>query len=396
MKKRISKFISIILVLTMCLAVMAPVALATPAEDAHLKFGVGGGFRILQLADIQDGPILRGITKDFIRDAVERTEPDLIVLTGDNIAGYSCASFINPLDKKLVESAIDGFMSILEEAGVPVTVVFGNHDDQTTRISKEEQIEIYSKYDCFVGYDEGDSVSGCGNYNVPIYSSDGERLIYNLWMFDSGSYDNVNGGYDYIKQDQLDWYVSKSNELKAQNGGVPVPSMSFQHIIVPEIYTALKQVPEGTQGAIERGGIYYTLDSENTRAGEMHESPCPSNTNSGQFDTIKNQGDVVAMFFGHDHVNTFEVNYQGIDLVATPGVGFASYGDELRGVRLITIHESDTSTYETQVITYQSLYGDDLMASLRFDMMANETNLWTKIWSTVVYYTLKALYSFAS
>ncbi|NLB36402.1 MAG: hypothetical protein GX824_03750 [Clostridiales bacterium] len=128
----------------------------------------------------------------------------------------------------------------------------------------------------------------------------------------------------------------------------------------------------------------------------MHESPCPSNTNSGQFDTIKNQGDVVAMFFGHDHVNTFEVNYQGIDLVATPGVGFASYGDELRGVRLITIHESDTSTYETQVITYQSLYGDDLMASLRFDMMANETNLWTKIWSTVVYYTLKALYSFAS
>jgi predicted phosphodiesterase len=399
MKKRFLKVISIFLILTLCFAVMSPAASAastTPAELAHLKCGVGGSFRILQIADIQDGAKLRGITADFIRAAIEKTEPNLIVLTGDNIAGYGCKSYIKPIDKLLVKSAINGFMSIFEEAGIPVAAVFGNHDDEGTKISKEEQFEIYSQYSCFIGYDEGDSVSGCGNYNVPIYSSDGDRLIYNLWMFDSGTYDEVNGGYDYIKQDQLDWYVSKSNELKAENGGVPVPSMSFQHIIVPEIYQALKQVPEGTEGAVCRDGVYYVLDSENTRCGAMHESPCPSNTNSGQFQAIKNQADIVAIFFWHDHVNTFEVNYQDIDLVATPGAGFASYGDELRGVRLITINENDTSTYETEVITYHSLYGDDLMASLRFDMMANETNIWTKIWSGIVYYTLRAFYSFAS
>ncbi len=399
MKKRISKVISAFLVLTLCVAVMSPAAFSaslTPAEEAHLKFGIGGGFKILQISDIQDGPVLRGISADFIKAAVEKTDPDLIVLTGDNIGGYSCATKIQPIDKLLVKSAINGYMSIFEEAGIPVAAVFGNHDDEDTTVSKEEQLEMYSQYDCFIGYDEGDAVSGCGTYNVPIYSSNGEDISYNLWMIDSGTYDEVNGGYDYIKQDQLDWYVQKSNELKAANGGEVVPSMSFQHIIVPEIFDALKEVSEGTEGAISNDGKYYVLDESNTIAGAMHESPCPSKTNSGEFETMKAQGDVVAMFFGHDHVNTFEVTCEGIDLVATPDAGFASYGDELRGVRLITLDERDTSTYDTEVITYLDLYGDDLVANARFNMMASESDVWTVIWSGIVYYTFKLLYTAVS
>ena len=58
-----------------------------------------------------------------------------------------------------------------------------------------------------------------------------------------------------------------------------------------------------------------------------------------QFDALVNQGDVVAMFFGHDHVNSFIVEHEGIDLVNTPGAGFGSYGDDGRGVRIIDIKE---------------------------------------------------------
>lgn len=332
----------------------------------------------------------------MIKDSINATNPDLIVLTGDNIGDSACNAYIRPLNKILVEKAIDEYMKIFERAGVPVAMVFGNHDSQYSNVTKEEQMEMYMKYDCFIGYDEGEEINGCGNYNVPIYSSNGEKIVYNLWMIDSGSYDEVNGGYDYIRQDQIDWYVQKSNELKAANGGVPVPSMAFQHIIVREIFDALKEVPEGTPGAVYKYDKYWVLDESNTKAGEMREGPCPSDTNSGEFQAMKEQGDVVAMFFGHDHVNTFEVTHQGIDLVSTPGVGFASYGGDNRGVRLITLNEKDIYNYDTEVITYFDFYGDDLVASLRFNTFANEIDFFVKVGSAIAYFLLKCMYKVVS
>lgn len=49
------------------------------------------------------------------------------------------------------------------------------------------------------------------------------------------------------------------------------------------------------------------------------------------------------MFFGHDHDNTFNVTYKGVDLVATPKAKFeGSYGVK-HGGRLITLNEADTA-----------------------------------------------------
>jgi predicted phosphodiesterase len=362
----------------------------TPAYAAKLRFGEDGKFKILQIADIQEMAILYPITRNFITDIVSTSQPDLIVLTGDNIAGGGSNTTIKPLDKVLVGISINNFMKILESFGIPVAAVFGNHDAENS-LTKEEQLVIYSKYDCFIGYDEGPAVSGAGNYNVPIYSSaDSSKMAYNLWMVDSGMYDEVNGGYDYVKQDQIDWYVNTSNELKAANGGVMVPSMMFQHIIVPEIYDALKEVPEGTAGAISRNGKYYVLNEANTVSGVMHESPCPSNTNSGQFDAVVNQGDVVAMFFGHDHVNTFRVNYRGVDLVASPGITFQSYGDANRGAREIILDESNLLEYTTNLIDYHDIYGDDTAANLRFTVYGNEFAVLDRVIAALKYVLLIA------
>ena len=367
------KFTAILLAMILTFSVMVTASAQTDSTK-KLQFDADGNFRIMQISDIQDGTLLTPATKTYLKDVVAYAEPDLIVLTGDNISAGSATLGTKAVDLLLVETAINNFMSVFEELGVPVAVTFGNHDAEEI-VTKEEQMEIYMSYDNCIAIDEGDALYGCGTYNVPIYSStDSEKMAYNLWMIDSNMYDEENGGYDYVHEDQIDWYVNKSNELKAQNGGEPVPSMMFQHIIVPEIYDALVEIPNVTSISYEHNGKHYVLDPETTRAGQLCESPCPSETNSGQFDAVVNQGDVVAMFFGHDHKNTFEIAHRGVDLINTPTAGFGSYGDEVRGVRIIDLKEG-TRDYETFIISYLDFYADNEYMIAQYDLYANESSV---------------------
>ncbi len=372
MKKIISIMLAVILV-------FGSMAFAS-AEKANtkLQFDKDGNFRIMHICDIQDGVLLTPAVVDYLEKAIPMADPDLIVLGGDNISGGSAGIGLNAVDKPFVALAINNFMSVLEKFNVPVAVVFGNHDAENG-VSKEEQMAIYNSYDFCVAVDEGDAVYGCGTYNLPVYSSaDSSKIAYNLWMIDSNMYDADGSGYDYVHHDQIEWYKNTSTALKAQNGGKPVPSMMFQHIIVPEIYNALKVVPEETEDAVERDGKYYILDPQNTASGEMNEAPCPPDRNAGQFDAAFTQGDVVAMFFGHDHTNTFQVKYKGIDLVTSPGISFGSYGNEQRGARIIDIKENSTE-YETSIIHYLDIFADDELNLERYTLYGNEFDAGEKI-----------------
>lgn len=364
MKKTWKKIAAVLLVMVFAITPVLPFASAlTPAEAAHLSFGDDGKFTILQFADIQDGPGLLQPTARFIKNALNDVDPDLVVLTGDNIMGSNSKT----LEK--TQEAISKFMDIFQEAGVPVAAVFGNHDDEGG-ISKEAQMSMYMAYDCFIGYDEGEDIYGVGNYNIPVYSSTNPaKTAYNIWMIDSGTYDAESGGYDYVRQSQIDWYTGKSDELKAANGGVPVNSMMFQHIIIPEVYECFTEVPFGTQGAVAIDGKFYVLNPELTRAGVLGEGAYSSHVNGGLFDAVQNQGDVVAMFFGHDHANTYEVDCRGIDLVCSPTAGMASYGTSERGARVITLDETDTSVYETHLVKYTDYFDNGSVFNLGYTVI---------------------------
>lgn len=376
------KFFSIIMAVAICLSVCALGASAVDVADKTLKFKGDGEFKIMQVADLQDSGFATPATYDYLGSLIKEEDPDLIVLTGDNISGGVGEESIESLARWHVKKAIDETMSFFETFNIPVAVVFGNHDAEG-QISKEEQMAMYQTYKCCVGFDEGESLYGCGTYNLPILSSDGEKVVYNLWMFDSNMYDAVNGGYDYVHEDQIAWYVETSNALKAANGGVPVPSMSFQHIIVNEIYDALVEVEAGTPGSIPYGDKALALP-EGT--GILGEGPCPGTQDSLQFETMVAQGDVKAMFFGHDHVNSFVVPYQGIDIVNTPTSGFGSYGDSAtRGVRIITINENDTSKYETKVINYFEKFAVDNLSKCRYLMCEGD------VWNCIRYLFLAPL-----
>ena len=373
------KAISVILALVLALGMLITASAADTKAAAKLQFGSDGNFRIMQISDIQDGTLLTPATKKFLKEVVIDAKPDLIVLTGDNISAGSATVGTEAIDKLLVKNGINNFMSVFEEIGIPVAVVFGNHDAEQI-VSKEYHMEVYTSYDCCVAIDEGEALDGCGTYNLPIYSSDGSKIAYNLWMIDSNMYDTK--GYEHVHQDQLDWYVNKSNELKAQNGGNVVPSMMFQHIIVNEINDVLIDVSESEKNSYEYVEVehddgtvtYKAIKPEVLKKGAINEIPCPPSVNGGQFETVVNQGDVVAMFFGHDHKNTFEVSYRGVDLVNTPTAGFGSYGDEGRGVRIIDINENSTA-YSTEIIEYVEFYADNQSMLAQYDLYANESSV---------------------
>lgn len=375
---RHKKIVSVLLcaVLLSGIAALASHALVdvSAPERAHVCFNDEGKLRILQIADIQDDAVFPPVARALLRTSVEKIAPDLIILTGDNIAGYACKT------KTLAKSAIKQYMDIFESLGVPVAMVFGNHDDDDTPYTKAEQIEQYMKYSCFVGCagveatkTVGDNTTtNLGTYNIPVFASkDSDEIVYNIWCIDSGNYnpDPAYGGYGYVLPEQLDWYVQKSNELKEANGGVCVPSIAFQHIVPPQIFDALTEVEAGAEGAVQYGGKYYMLPEEIDRETNwLSETPCPPNYNFAEgfneVETMLAQGDVKAIFFGHDHINSFVVPYEGMDLVSSPGFTFQSYNDEHRGVRVISIDKSDLSTYSTETFTANEILKDDAYGSM--------------------------------
>ncbi len=376
MKKFISVFLSVVMLF--CMA-MPFASAATSAEEAKLQFNEDGSFKIMNISDIQDQATLLGITADFMAAAIEAEQPDLIILTGDNISGNTIAA-----DK--TEQAIRAVMDVLDPFGIPVAIVFGNHDEESG-VSKEEQMAVYNSYDCSISYDDGEALWGCGTYNVPVYSStDDSKVVFNCWMFDTGNRD-ADGEYDHVKQDQLDWYKAKSAELKAANGGEVVPSIAFQHIIVPEIFDVLDVVDSSTPGAVAKLGKFYVLPETAAEGSFMGEAPCPSGSNGGEFDAFLECGDVLAVVSGHDHTNSFVIPHKGIDIINTPTCGFRQYGSsESRGIRIFELNEANPAEYTTRMVTFEEYFADDagkmfVAAFYGFigDLQAFFYGLWAKL-----------------
>ncbi len=347
MKKVISVLLCILIVFSSTVVGFA----AAPWEKDVLRFDENGEFKIFNICDIQDEYPISRTTVAFIKDMIKLHEPDLVVLGGDNS--------VAPKEQKA--QAIKELCEIFVESKTYFTFVFGNHDDEQG-VSREELFKMYKLYGgkyC-LAYDAVPSLTGVGTHNLTVKSSDGKKVAYNLYMFDSNSYvydDEGNElGYDCVHEDQIEWYKKTSAALKAKNGGKVVNAMAFQHIIVQEIYEEMFYEFPFALGEATRNfdGQSYTYLPyvHNIKDGFLLEAPCPGYYNYGQFDAFVETGDVVATFSGHDHLNSFTVEKDGVDIVNTPGCTFNSYGDPAtRGIRMLTINESDTTVYKSEMLT---------------------------------------------
>ena len=317
-----------------------------------LKFGNDGKFRILHLTDIHDvEPEMdddenREIPKsrdketiNVIEKLVEKTKPDLVVFGGDNISGYW-----EEFTYDLVQSTIQKITKPIRDRNIPLCVVFGNHDGEEG-FHTEFQMMQYMEYpNCRSNLNDAD-VYGCGNCCVTIKSSKSDKDAYAIWLIDSNDYQRNSKGelsYDCVHDDQIEWYEKRASELKEANGGNPLPSILFQHMPVQQTLDGFEEVTADDDFTFERDGRYFRFGHEIIE-GRIREKPCPPNTEKvyrEQFESWKNTGGMVAAFFGHDHVNDFHINIDGINIYQTLGAGYFTYGQE-HGGRLIVLDEND-------------------------------------------------------
>ena len=359
LKKRI---VAVIMVLSLLAAILAPMASAASVsatkKDAVLQFHQDGKFKIMMISDTQDTDKADQRMLNFINAALDQEKPDLVVFTGDNIAGKWIGSTVEK-----VRIAIDKIIQPLVQRGIPFAVVFGNHDGESRVTTKEDQMAMFMAYDNCLAIDEGEALDGVGTYNLPILSSDGSRVAFNVYMMDSNDYDEK-GNYDGVHQNQIDWYEQTSNALKAENGGEPVPSLLFQHIPVPQIYDLLTEVPFGMIGSVRgyghRSTKWYVVN-EDKAEGNVKEGPCCSYDDHGQYASWLRQSDIAGAYFGHDHTNNMVGKTDdGITLGYNAGCSFHLYGDGLnRSMRTFIIDEDDAWNYNTYLVKYGDIMPDN-------------------------------------
>ncbi len=345
MKRLFALLLTLILMFTLF-------SVTTMAEEGEttMKFASDGKLRIMHVTDTHFDEHNADPSCWAIGYACDKEKPDIVIITGDNV--LNCE---NSADTKRL---IDKLMSVFETRNIPVAVTFGNHDSETGAMTREELMAYYNTYSCSVSVDDGEALSGCGTYNIPVMSSDGEKVKFNLWVFDSNDYDK-DGHYGCVQADQVEWYKKTSDKLKAANGGEKVYSLAFQHIIVPEVYDVLRKTDKKGLFAYEHmynKGEYYTFDENSVNYGKLHETPCSGYENFGQFDAMVEKGDVLGIFSGHDHSNAFGVQNQGIDIVNSLSTRYNNerYSTQY-GYRMIVVDEKDTSDYSTYSVHWYDM-----------------------------------------
>lgn len=301
----------------------------------------------------------KAVIKDYLNlqyAAVKELKPDLVILMGDNASGRN---------EEELRDVLLRITAPYAENDIPFAFVLGNHDLEKEVKDLFVQYNIYRSLPCCILPDK-DEINEYGDYNIAVKNSENSDTILNFWLMYSGSGapKEYFSTYGFVKKEQIKWYENKAKEIQGQRLK-PVPSMVFQHIPVPEEFKLLKEhsflkmLTDGVTGQNEQKGRFYALDKTKA-AGYMGEAPCTSGYNSGQFSSWKKTGDVMAAFFGHDHMNDFAGDVDGITLGQCKTAGFNVYGDGLmQGVRIIDFNENNVRGFSTRMVYYRELIGSD-------------------------------------
>jgi hypothetical protein len=284
-----------------------------------LCFRPDGTFTIAQLTDLHwhDGGPADIATAALVARVLDLERPDLVVFTGDIIAGHGCADPADAL-RRAVAPAV--------ERCLPWTLVFGNHDDEGA-LDRRALLKVARGEPGCLAQAGPARVWGVGNHRLRIGASCGGSPAAQLYFLDSGGYAATSvGGYDWIRQEQVAWYLRVSRASAVEAGRV-LPALAFLHIPLPEFDEVWDTQP---------------------CSGSKHEAVCCPRVNSGLFAALHERGEVVGVFVGHDHVNDYTGVLHGIRLCYGRASGYGTYGREgmPRGARLVRLTEG-ARTFDT-------------------------------------------------
>lgn len=291
-------------------------------------------FNILQLCDIHLGQSDLYEKHFKLMDlTIKDADPDLIVLNGDSFT-YA--------DKGLVAK----LFSFIDSYNVPWTFAFGNHDDQgyfadnyIQRLLGDNKLFKNVK---FVNL-EDDDVTGRSNFCIDIWKKDEingvDKSMFQVFILESHNYNFDTMKYDFIKQNQIDWYERMVLDAKEKNGGVVVPSAMYFHIPLPEFFTAWNEL-KGKTDNLHNARVPENFDP-NASTDEFGGGPLPS-SDTHLFDKVKELGSTKAISVAHDHINDSVIIYDEVALCFGVHATDRIYYDAKKlGGQVISINHND-------------------------------------------------------
>ncbi len=284
----------------------------------NLKFNERGEFVIVQFTDLHfcSNTTLDLNTQALQRNILQQIKPDFVAISGDGVSGGPAAR-----QKGGFETCWKSMLAPITEANVPYGYILGNHDAegnldrfQITRLDENHPLSVRKG---------SEGIPSTTNFVIPVHSSKNKtKLAANIWMFDTNyvGCDGLENSWGCVEKYQLAWYDKQSKKIKAKHGK-DVHHLAFIHIPIPE---------------------YMEIFNGNEYSGEMNEGiGCPF-VNTGFFDHVKKNGDISAVFCGHDHSNNMGGFHKGVELVYGQKSGYNGAG-VIRGARVIILKENYTA-----------------------------------------------------
>ena len=284
----------------------------------------------------------------YIFKAVNDTKPDLILVTGDIIYGE--------FDDD--GTSLRALINCMDSLGIPWAPIYGNHENESKKgvLWQSKQLEE-SPYCLFTRRNE---IGGNGNYSIGIAKNGSlERVVY---MMDSNGCSGsaaVNG--TTVKKTvgfteaQKQWYRNLGLQIN-QLSGKTIPSFLCYHIATDEVLYAAQAA--GYQTGADSKDITYTIGVDNVA------QPGDSGYKGELFLSVPDPDLLPIMqevgsdgaFFGHAHLNSTSVLYEGIRWTFGLKTGTYDQSPAIVGGTLITLHpDSNAFTVEQTQTTPQTI-----------------------------------------
>ncbi len=332
-------------------------------EYGNWFFTTDEDFKVLHLTDIHITGGFANKEQDkmainAVATMVTTEKPDLVIITGDISFAIPNTGTINN------KYAHQMFIRLMENLGVYWTVTFGNHDDESFNYHRRQAVaNMYSNENLerclFMQSPEG--VSGKGNHIINIKNSAGE-VTKSLFMIDTHAYvhtgliggtiDSIFWKYDCVKQDQVDWYERMINLYNPQS------SLMFFHIPLIETKNAYDEYVANGRVDTENVKWLFGVDGENQSDEVVFSSRLE---NQQLFNKVLELGNTKAMFFGHDHLNNFVLDYKGVLFSYGYSIDYSAYKgiDEKglqRGCTVLTL--TPDGEFGIENIVHENYYQD--------------------------------------
>ena len=285
--------------------------MATTIRAQELRFRENGEFKIAQFTDLHyaKGNPNSASALRCIKEVVKTEHPDLIVVTGDVIYSYPGSEDMSDV------------LECLSAQNVPFVVLFGNHDAAEGATTNEALYDQIRRAPNNIQPDRNGRLSP--DYVLRVKPAKGNTDAALLYCMDSHSMSQLKGidGYAWLTFEQVEWYRRQSRKFTADNGGIPVPSLAFFHIPLPEYNQA-------------------SATEDDIMIGTRMETACSPKLNTGMFAAMKECGDVMGVFVGHDHDNDYSVIWHDVLLAyGRFSGGNTEYNHLPNGARIIVLKE---------------------------------------------------------